>query len=100
MMRAKINFFGTEVGEHQNILLFIGAVVDNNSSKLLRNNFEKNENNNVKIILSEHEPSYYKTGLKRIKGIKGFLLFSHSGAIYDPGILSKGSVTRLANATE
>ncbi|XP_061173427.1 uncharacterized protein LOC133182595 [Saccostrea echinata] len=29
MMRAKINFFGKEVGEHQNILLFIGAVVDN-----------------------------------------------------------------------
>eukprot|EP00105_Crassostrea_gigas_P033200 XP_011456474.1 PREDICTED: uncharacterized protein LOC105348641 [Crassostrea gigas] len=30
-MRAKINFFGTEVGEHQNILLFIGAVIDNNA---------------------------------------------------------------------
>lgn len=38
-MRAKINFFGTEVGEHQNILLFIGAVIDNNASKLVSNNF-------------------------------------------------------------
>lgn len=31
MMKAKINFLGKEVGEHQNILLFLGAVVDNNA---------------------------------------------------------------------
>ncbi|XP_061164432.1 uncharacterized protein LOC133173456 [Saccostrea echinata] len=29
MMKAKINFFGKEVGEHPNIVHFIGAVVDN-----------------------------------------------------------------------
>ncbi|XP_062574387.1 uncharacterized protein LOC134236235 isoform X4 [Saccostrea cucullata] len=29
MMKAKINFFGKEVGEHPNIVHFLGAVVDN-----------------------------------------------------------------------
>ncbi|XP_062597629.1 uncharacterized protein LOC134259048 [Saccostrea cucullata] len=31
MMRAKINFFGKEVGEHPNIIHFIGAVIDNDA---------------------------------------------------------------------
>ncbi|XP_062610978.1 uncharacterized protein LOC134272830, partial [Saccostrea cucullata] len=31
MMRAKMNFFGKEVGEHPNIIHFIGAVIDNDT---------------------------------------------------------------------
>ncbi|XP_061168936.1 uncharacterized protein LOC133178201 [Saccostrea echinata] len=31
MMRAKINFFGKEVGEHPNIIHFIGSVIDNDA---------------------------------------------------------------------
>lgn len=44
MMRAKINFYGKEVGEHQNIILFIGAVVDNNASKFNCNGTSQNTN--------------------------------------------------------
>jgi hypothetical protein len=36
-MKAKINFFGKQVGEHQNILLFVGAVVDNGTRKSILN---------------------------------------------------------------
>jgi hypothetical protein len=32
-MRAKINFYATQVGEHPNILRFLGAVVDDESRK-------------------------------------------------------------------
>jgi hypothetical protein len=32
-MRAKINFYATQVGEHSNILRFLGAVVDDVSRK-------------------------------------------------------------------
>lgn len=36
MMKAKINFFAKEVGDHPNIISFIGAVVDNDACKDLR----------------------------------------------------------------
>lgn len=32
-MRAKINFYALKVGEHTNILKFIGAVFDDNTRK-------------------------------------------------------------------
>lgn len=36
MMKAKINFFAKEVGDHPNIISFIGAVLDNDACKDLR----------------------------------------------------------------
>ena len=42
MMNAKINFFGKEVGEHPNILRFLGAVIDNDACKnIQRNSLQK-----------------------------------------------------------
>ena len=38
MMRAKINFFGKEVGEHPNIIRFLGAVIDNDACKNIKRN--------------------------------------------------------------
>jgi hypothetical protein len=34
MMRAKINFFGKEVGEHPNIIHLLGAVIDSDACRL------------------------------------------------------------------
>lgn len=33
MLKAKINFFAKEVGDHPNIISFIGAVVDSDACK-------------------------------------------------------------------
>lgn len=33
MMKAKINFFAKEVGDHPNIISFLGAVVDSDACK-------------------------------------------------------------------
>jgi hypothetical protein len=36
LMKAKINFTGTVVGSHPNVLKFLGAVVGDDRSKLLK----------------------------------------------------------------
>lgn len=43
MMKGKINFFAKEVGDHPNIISFIGAVVDNDACKDLRLKIHINE---------------------------------------------------------